>query len=85
MKDPVKHCTLYKEEGCSHVDGILCDFDTCSMRINYENKYTALVKLVTEHNQLCDSECSANAKYCVDYLAIGRRCGNCPKYYKVEM
>lgn len=84
-KDPVKHCTLYKDEGCSHVDGILCDFDTCSMRINYENKYTALVKLITEHNQQCDSDCQANAKYCVDYRAVGRRCGDCPKYYKVDI
>jgi predicted kinase len=22
--DPVKHCTTYRTEGCSHVDGILC-------------------------------------------------------------
>lgn len=84
-KDPVKHCSLYKEDGCSHVDGILCDFETCSMRIGYDNKYTALVKLVTEHNQSCDSDCSANAKYCVDYLAVGRRCSDCPKYYKVDI
>ena len=35
MKDPVKHCDLYKDEGCSHVDGFLCDFETCSMRLDY--------------------------------------------------
>jgi len=85
MKDPCKHCSVHREIGCAHVDGILCDFDTCSMRINYENKYTALVKLVTEHNKSCDSECSSNAKYCIDYLAVGRRCGDCPKYYKVDI
>lgn len=22
--DPLKHCGLYKEKGCSHVDGLLC-------------------------------------------------------------
>lgn len=33
--DPVKHCELYKDGGCSHVDGILCDFETCSMRLEY--------------------------------------------------
>jgi hypothetical protein len=84
-KDPVKHCNLYKEDGCAHVDGILCDFDTCSMRVGYDNKYTALLKLVTEHNKSCDAECSANAKYCIDYLAVARRCGSCPKYYKVDI
>lgn len=85
IKDPISHCILYKEEGCAHVDGMLCDFDTCSMRIGYDNKYTALVKLITEHNKSCDSECSANAKYCIDDLAVGRRCGDCPKYYKVDI
>ncbi len=35
--DPVKHCELYKKEGCSHVDGYLCDFKTCKMRIDYDN------------------------------------------------
>lgn len=35
MKDPVKHCDLYKDEGCAHVDGFLCDFDTCPMRLEY--------------------------------------------------
>lgn len=35
MMDPVKHCDLYKDEGCAHVDGFLCDFETCSMRLEY--------------------------------------------------
>ena len=34
-KDPVKHCDLYKDDGCAHVDGYLCDFETCSMRLDY--------------------------------------------------
>lgn len=83
--DPVKHCNLYKEEGCSHVDGMLCDFSTCSMRVEYDNKYTALVKLVDEHNKSCDSECRSRAKYCIDYLAAGRSCSDCPKIYKVKI
>lgn len=36
MNDPVKHCKLYKEIGCSHVDGMLCDFPKCSMSKEYE-------------------------------------------------
>ena len=34
-KDPVKHCDLYKDDGCSHVDGFLCDYETCEMRLEY--------------------------------------------------
>lgn len=66
--DPVKCCTLYKDEG---------------MGIDYESEYTALVKLVDEHNKSCDSECRSRAKYCVDDLAISRNCNDCPKFYKV--
>lgn len=32
MTDPVKHCEVYKKEGCAHVDGFLCDMETCSIR-----------------------------------------------------
>lgn len=31
-KDPVKHCDVYKKEGCAHVDGMLCDMDKCTIR-----------------------------------------------------
>jgi len=33
--DPVTECDLYKNEGCSHVDGFLCDVESCSMRKEY--------------------------------------------------
>lgn len=29
VDDPVCHCDLYKEKGCSHVDGYLCNFPDC--------------------------------------------------------
>lgn len=83
-KDPVKHCKLYKEDGCSHVDGMLCDFDTCTMRIDYENRYEKLLNIVTIHNSNCDIECQYNSKYCVDYLATGELCPSCPKHYKIK-
>ena len=35
LSDPVKSCELYKTEGCSHVDGLLCDFPECSMNKNF--------------------------------------------------
>lgn len=34
--DPVRHCNLYKQRGCAHVDGMLCDYDTCEERLEYE-------------------------------------------------
>lgn len=33
--DPTKHCEVYKEIGCSHVDGFLCHFETCHLRKEY--------------------------------------------------
>lgn len=35
MPDPVKVCEVYKEQGCSHVDGFMCEPNTCSMRISH--------------------------------------------------
>ena len=33
--DPVKKCDLYKDKGCVHVDGLLCDFPDCAMNEYY--------------------------------------------------
>ena len=35
IADPVKGCELYKNEGCSHVDGLLCDYPKCEMLKEY--------------------------------------------------
>ena len=29
-KDPVKECNTYRIQGCAHVDGPLCNVETCS-------------------------------------------------------
>ena len=29
--DPVYDCKTFKEEGCAHVDGYLCDMEDCNM------------------------------------------------------
>lgn len=34
--DPVKDCSVYINEGCAHIDGILCDINNCS----FINKHT---------------------------------------------
>jgi len=36
--DAVKHCIIFKSEGCSHVDGYLCNYETCRERIKAENE-----------------------------------------------
>lgn len=33
--DPVFHCDIYKNEGCAHVDGVLCDMQTCNELLTY--------------------------------------------------
>ena len=38
MKDPIIHCPVYKTEGCAHVDGYLCEVETCPIITNWCNK-----------------------------------------------
>jgi len=35
--DPVVKCKLFKELGCAHVDGYLCDFPDCDMHEKYQS------------------------------------------------
>lgn len=36
--DPVASCGVYKsKESCTHVDGYLCDMQTCDILKNFEN------------------------------------------------
>ena len=43
--DPVKHCDVYKEDGCAHVDGYLCDFETCDIRLEWAEKKNLGIKI----------------------------------------
>ena len=36
--DPVESCLVYKERGCVHVDGLLCNFPNCSLFKKYYKK-----------------------------------------------
>ncbi len=36
--DPVYECEVYFHKGCSHVDGYLCNMDTCDIREDYADK-----------------------------------------------
>lgn len=35
--DPVYNCDVYRKEGCSHVDGMLCDMKTCKILADYRS------------------------------------------------
>ncbi len=35
-KDPVYNCVVYVNQGCAHVDGMVCDFDKCDIRLRFE-------------------------------------------------
>jgi hypothetical protein len=35
INDPVKGCDVYKDIGCTHVDGFLCDYPNCSILKDY--------------------------------------------------
>lgn len=34
--DPYYNCPLFNEEGCVHVDGLLCDYPFCQMMKKYK-------------------------------------------------
>jgi len=34
--DPLYCCEFHKQVGCTHVDGILCDVNTCNTRTDYQ-------------------------------------------------
>ena len=50
----------------------------------YQDKYEKLLAKVKQNNQECDWECNVRVKYCIDYLAVGRRCSDCPKQWKID-
>lgn len=33
--DPFYHCPVWKNEGCSHVDGLICNFPNCTTMHEY--------------------------------------------------
>jgi hypothetical protein len=37
-QDPVYHCEVYNEIGCSNIDGLLCDMSICRVLKDYRKK-----------------------------------------------
>lgn len=54
--DPVFNCDLYKDKSfgsCSHVDGPLCDFPTCSMLDEYKSNKPGGITIANDiHSEL---------------------------------
>lgn len=38
VPDPVKECEVYMDQGCSHVDGFICDLSSCPIRKEYNER-----------------------------------------------
>lgn len=36
--DPLKHCEVYKQIHCSHIDGYLCNMKTCSILKDFKER-----------------------------------------------
>lgn len=47
-RDPRYACDLYREQGCRHVDGELCDYPECPMLADY------LAGMLVARTQLSD-------------------------------
>ena len=56
MSDPVRHCDVYREDGCSHVDGYLCDFETCDIRLEWVQKKNLGIKIAEIQRNSADLE-----------------------------
>ena len=58
MKTPSNDCDVYLNEGCTHIDGFLCDYPNCSILnehrqegFTYAGNISELGKLIKEqHN-----------------------------------
>ena len=34
--DPAQYCEFHRDNNCAHVDGYLCDVNTCNTRTDYQ-------------------------------------------------
>lgn len=60
--DPLKNCALFKEKGCSHIDGMLCDFPNCEMNEKYiaEKKSQEFDTYIKIHDKKLDRVTKSN-------------------------
>ena len=54
--DPIWNCKVYKEEGCSFVDGILCDYPNCKLLCErLGHKFVSCVECVYQ-DECCNTQ-----------------------------
>ena len=69
MKDPVLFCEVYKQVGCAHVDGYLCNYETCDMRKDFNKQYSEKYDAYydEETGEWLEKKCSDPAcEYCAN-------------------
>ena len=69
--DPVNSCLVFKERGCAHVDGLLCNFPNCK---TFKSYYRA--KIRGEHWGSC-GDCRNNEPCNLPGYGLG-----CDTHYK---
>lgn len=55
MRDPLKECEIYKQESCSHVDGLLCNFPDCTSLKNMNMEKQIAYVIIEYFGQYEDS------------------------------
>lgn len=55
--DPVYHCIIYKLHGCSHVDGFLCEFNTCVERLSLQSEIDLFNNRIKKINKINKIRC----------------------------
>lgn len=75
FRDPLIGCELYKEKGCSHVDGFLCDYPNCCMLDDYRLKRNKTIvrrkklnKLIKKIKQIITNKMNKNREIWNKYL-----------------
>ena len=53
--DPRKHCLVYRAFGCAHIDGILCNVESCDITVDVKITPPQTMKLQTPIYPLPDS------------------------------
>ena len=73
MRDPVTDCQLYKTLGCNHVEGFLCEVETCGMLkdfMKYKGKFTVSAEDHINNPSLSSPQVT---NYCKDCQKLSER------------
>jgi DNA-directed RNA polymerase subunit RPC12/RpoP len=82
--DPVFHCPVYKKDGCSHVDGMMCDFPYCHVLKDYvANHEGRLIENIV--NSIVDHDCDFEMTFAYEYRRNSDyKCINCGRIVNIS-